>query len=177
MKTKLSILFVFVAFLSIPGFAQEKTKKELKAEKELQQQKQTEALLDSRIFVFDAEKMNPMGTRTIILDYNTYSLKFNEENVVCDMPFVGRGYNVPYGGSDGGMKFKGKPENIKYEKNKKNYTIKFTVKGQSDVYDILVTVYFNGGANVSINSNNRGAISYDGKIRAPKDQENKQDNK
>jgi len=46
MKTKLSILIALFSFLSIQGYSQEKTKKELKAEKELQEQKETEALID-----------------------------------------------------------------------------------------------------------------------------------
>ena len=43
MKTKLSILLVLFSFLSIVCFAQEKTKKELKAERELEKQKEIKA--------------------------------------------------------------------------------------------------------------------------------------
>ena len=52
-----------------------KTKKELKAERELQKQKQTEALINSNSFVFDAEKMTPQSGRMVNLDFNTYFLK------------------------------------------------------------------------------------------------------
>jgi hypothetical protein len=172
MKKIVSILVVLFSFLSFQGFAQEKTKKELKAERELQKQKEIQALLDAKDFVFDAEKLYPQSGRMINLDYNTYFLKFTSDNVTCDLPFFGRGFNVGYG-SDGGIKFEGKPENLKIEQTKKKYTMKATVKGKNDVYDLFFTIFYNGGTTLSINSNNRASISYDGKIRAPKSEENK----
>lgn len=167
MKTRLFIFPLLFCFLSTSVFAQEKTNKELKAEKELQKQKEIEALIDAKNFVFEAKKVLPQGGRLIILDYNTYFLKFNTEKTTCDLPFFGRAFNVAYGG-DGGIKFEGKPENIKVEKKKKSYNIRATVKGKDDVYDLMFTVFFNGGASLSVNSNNRASISYDGEISAPK---------
>ena len=169
---RVAILLMLFSIFSLDGFAQEKTKKELKQERELQKQKEIQALIDAKNFVFDAEKVYPQGTRMIILDYNTYTLKFNSDNVVCDLPFFGRAFNVGYG-SDGGIKFEGKPENIKVEKKSKKHLIKATVSGKNDVYDLLFTIFYDGGTTVNINSNNRASISYDGRIRAPKETENK----
>jgi len=170
MKTKLSILLVLLCFLHSPVFAQEKTKKELKAEKEQQQQKEIEALINSKSFVFEAQKVNPQGGRVIILDYNTYFLKFNTEKTTSDLPFFGRAFNVAYGG-DGGIKFEGVPENIKIEKKKKSYLLKATVKGKDDVYNLTFSIFLNGGATLFVNSNNKASISYDGEIKAPKTKE------
>ncbi|TDP02159.1 DUF4251 domain-containing protein [Flavobacterium sp. 245] len=167
MSVKLSILFVFVSFLSFSAIAQEKTKKELKAEQELKKQKEIEALIDSKNFVFEAQKASPQGGRLLNLDYNTYFLKFNETKTTCDLPFFGRAYNPAYGG-DGGIKFEGVPENIKIEKGKKKTIVRATIKGKDDVFDLLLTVFFNGDASLSVNSNNRAAISYDGEVEAPK---------
>lgn len=167
MKTKLSILLVLFCFLSMGCFAQEKTKKELKAEKELEKQKEIKTLIDSKNFLFEAQKVIPQGGGFIILDYNTYFLKFNTEKTTCDLPFFGRAYNISYGG-DGGIKFEGTPEKIQIEKRKKNYIIKATVKGKNDVYDLMFTVFFDGGTTLSITSNNRASISYDGEIRSYK---------
>jgi len=167
MKTKLSILLVLLSLLSIPIFAQEKTKKELKAERDLQKQKEIEALIDSKKFDFEAQKANPLGGRLIILDYNTYFLKFDTEKTTCDLPFFGRAFNVPYGG-DGGIKFEGIPENIKVEKKKKSYTVTATVKGKDDVYTLMFSIFSDGGATLSVNSNNRASISYTGEVKAHK---------
>ncbi|MCC9071150.1 DUF4251 domain-containing protein [Flavobacterium sp. F-65] len=167
MKTKLSILLVLSCFLSVSVFAQKKTSKELKAEKELQQQKQIEALIDSKNFVFEAQKISPQGGRVIILDYNTYFLKFNPEKVTCDLPFFGRGFNIGYG-SEGGIKFEGVPENVKVEKKKKYYNLKAIVKGKDDIYNLIFSIFFNGSTTLSVNSNNRSSITYYGEISAPK---------
>ena len=173
MKSKLFILLVLLGFLSFPVLSQEKTKKELKAEKELKKQKEIETLVNAKNFVFEAQKANPQGGRLLNLDYNTYFLKFNEEKTTCDLPFFGRAYNVPYGGGDGGIKFEGVPENIKIEKKKKSYLIKTTIKGKDDAYNLLFTIFFDGSASLSVNSNNRGSISYDGLIEAAKTEESK----
>lgn len=173
MKSKLCLLVLF-CFLVFPVLAQEKSKKQLKAERELQKQKEIEAMIDSKNFVFEAQKAMPQGGRLLNLDYNTYFLKFNETKTTCDLPFFGRAFNVPYGGGDGGIKFEGVPENIQIEKKKKSYNVKATVKGKEDVYDLLFSVYFDGGTSLSVNSNNRAFISYDGEIHAPKPEEIKE---
>ena len=172
MKCKLLILLALLCFLSFPVLAQEKTRKELKADRELQKQKEIEALIDSKNFVFEAQKALPQGGRMLNLDYNTYFLKFNREKTTCDLPFFGRAFNVPYGG-DGGIKFEGIPENIKIEKKKKSVNVKATVKGKNDVYTLYFNIFFDGGATLSVNSNNRASISYDGEIEAPKADVNK----
>jgi len=171
MKTKLFILLMLSCLLSFPLFAQEKTKKELKAERDLQKQKEIETLIDSKKFDFEAQKVNPQGGRVINLDYNMYFLKFNTEKTTCDLPFFGRAFNVPYGGGDGGIVFEGVPENIKVEKKKKSFLVRATVKGKDDVYDLLFSIFLDGGATLSVNSNNRASISYTGEVKAPKTQE------
>lgn len=166
MKTKIYIVML-ISILSFSVYGQEKTKKELKAEKELKKQKEIEALIDAKNFVFEAQKLTPQGGRLINLDYGVYFLKFSEEKTTCDLPFFGRGFNVGYG-SDGGIKFEGKPENLKIEKKKKSFILKTTVKGKDDVYDLMFTIFFDGGTSLSVNSNNRSPIFYDGEISAPK---------
>jgi len=167
MKSKISIMFLIFSVVSFSVSAQEKTKKELKEEKELKKQNEIQALLDSKNFVFEAQKVTPQGGRLIQLDYNTYFLNFNTEKTTCDLPFFGRGFNVAYNG-DGGIKFEGKPENIKIETKKKNTILKATVRGASDVYDLTFSIFYNGNTTLSVSSNNRGPISYDGVIYAPK---------
>lgn len=166
MKTKITVLMLF-CFFNLTVFGQEKTKKELKAERELKKQKETDSLINSKNFVFEAQKAQPLGTRQINLDYNTYFLKFNTTNTTCDLPFFGRAYNVAYGG-DGGMKFEGVPQDIQIEKKKNSYNVKATVKGKDDVYSLLFSVFYDGGATLSINSNNKASISYQGVVESPK---------
>jgi hypothetical protein len=64
------------------------------------------------------------------------------------------------------MKFEGKPTVFSIEKNKKGYLIKAEVRGERDSYFLMLTVYFEGSAYLTINSNNRSSISYDGDIKS-----------
>lgn len=174
MKSKVFIVLLLSCFLTYSVFSQEKTGKQLKAERELQKQKETEALINAKNFVFEAQKVMPQGGRLLHLDYNTYFLNFSEKMTTCDLPFFGRAYNVGYGGTDGGIKFEGVPENVQIEKKKKYYIIKASVKGKDDSYDLLFSIYFDGSASLSVNSNKRASISYDGEIHKPKPEETKE---
>ena len=167
MKTEFAIFLTLISFFSFDGFAQEKTRKEIKNEREIQKQKETESIITSKSFVFNAEKVMSQSGRMLVLDYNTYFVKFNLEKAEGDLPFFGRAFNVNYG-SDGGIKFEGKPENVKIEKKKKSYIIKATVRGKDDTYDLIFSVFYDGRATLSINSNKRASISYDGNLIALK---------
>lgn len=65
---------------------------------------------------------------------------------------------------DGGLNFEGKPQEYTFKKEKKAYQIKAVVKGQYDVYTLFLIVFYDGSASLSINSNNRSTISYNGEI-------------
>jgi hypothetical protein len=99
------------------GFSSGKNEERIKSRQRITKTKEIEALIDSKNFVFEAQKASPQGGRMLNLDYNTYFLKFNAEKTTCDLPFFGRAFNVAYGG-DGGIKFEGVPENIQIEKRK-----------------------------------------------------------
>ena len=170
MKTTVSFFLLLISFVSFSVSGQEKTKKELKQERELKKQNEIKALIDAQDFVFEAQKTTPQSGRLIQLDYNTYFLKFKADTVTCDLPFFGRAYNIGYN-SDGGIKFEGKPENIKIENKKNNTNLKATVRGKTDVYDLMFSIFYNGSATLSVTSNNRAPINYDGIIYAPKTKE------
>jgi hypothetical protein len=173
MKTKISVLLVLMSLIMTSGFSQEKTKKEIKAEKKLEKQKQVEAMIDAREFVFVARTALPSGMRSVNLTTNPNYVKFHPEMIESEMPFFGRAYSgVGYGG-DSGLKFKGKPEEFTAVKNKKNFQIDATVKGETDNFKLSLSVGFEGSASLSIRSNNRSTISYNGEISAPEKAEEK----
>lgn len=170
MKTKIKFKLVscfafFFVFLSLTQLsAQEKSKKELKEQQKLEKQKKIALLVESKEFVFVANRVMPQSGRTINLTTD-YLVEFHPELIKCDLPYFGRAYGgIGYGSSDGGMKFEGKPSIYSIEKKKKAYYIKADVRGESDSYSLMLTVYFEGTANLSISSNNRSSISYDGDI-------------
>jgi hypothetical protein len=171
MKTKFNFSLVrvmaltFLFFFNANAIAQQKTKKQLKEEANVEKQKQIALLVDSKEFVFYPSSVMPQGGRSIILNDSSYSMQFDPEFIRSYLPFFGRGYSgVGYGGGNG-MKFEGKPTVYTVEKTKKAFLIKANVKGEWDSYFILLSVYFKGSAYLSVNSNNRSSISYDGEIK------------
>lgn len=169
MKTKFNnslvriLTLTFFVFCLTNAFAQEKSKKQLKEEAKAAKQKQTTLLVDSKEFVFVAKTAMPQGGRAINLTTD-YTLEFHPDLIKSYLPFFGRAYSgVGYGG-DGGMKFEGKPIDLKIEKKKKSYDIAVKVKGDNDYYSLMLSVYFDGTAYLSISSNNRSSISYNGDI-------------
>lgn len=167
MKTKIFATLLLIMFLSITVFSQQKSNKERKAEQKVEKQNQTEALVNSKIFVFNARTALPQGYKSVNLNTGTYTVSFDPKLIKSDMPFYGKAYSgIGYGG-DGGMKFEGKPEAYTITKGKKNYSISTTVKGTNDTYRLSLSVGFEGSATLSITSNNRSFISYLGNISAP----------
>lgn len=161
MKTLVTAFFL--SFSILIGYAQEKSKQQIKEEQKLAKQKAIDALVESKEYEFVADMAYPQGTRSISLTTNPNFLRFQKDTIHCEMPFFGRAFSVGYGG-DGGLDFKGAIKDYSIKKGKKNYTIKASVKSNTESYDIFLTVYFEGSANLSISSTNRISISYRGII-------------
>ncbi|WP_413997841.1 DUF4251 domain-containing protein [Flavobacterium sp. W1B] len=173
MKSKSRILLVFLLFVVTMGFAQEKTRKQLREERKIEKEKQTAILVNSKEFVFVGQKALPQGFRNIDLTTNPNFIEFKPDFIKSEMPFFGRGYmGIGYGG-DKGLKFEGKPSIFTVEKAKKTYEIKATVRGEQDVFKISLSVSFEGSATLTINSNNRSSISYYGEISKIEKKEDK----
>jgi len=167
MKTKISVLMVLMLFIGTTLFAQEKSKKQLREERAIEKQQQIEAMINAKEFVFDGRTAIPTGYKSMNLTTNTNYVKFHPDRIESYMPFFGKAYAGIGYGSDGGLKFDGKPDNYTITKESKNYQVNASVKGTNDTYKISLSVSFNGSASLSINSNNRSSISYNGEISAP----------
>lgn len=169
MKRVCNVIMLVLMFTSIVSFAQQKTKKEIKEAKKIEKQKQIEALVSSENFIFSANRAFPLGYRSIDLTTNPNSISFASNLIKSDMPFFGRATgSIAYGGGEGGLKFEGVPEDFSIEKEEKKYFLEAKVKDKNDSYSIQLTIFFDGGASLIINSNNRSSISYSGSVSAVK---------
>ena len=167
MKTKISILVILFSILLAPAYSQEKSKKQIKEEESLQKQMQIETLVNSKDFVFIAKYALPMGASQVDLTSNPNYVKFNPDLMDGYMPFFGTATSAIGLGGDNTIKFKDKPETFNIEKKKKNFQIEAKVKGENDIYRLSLSVSFEGSTSLSIISNNRGTISYQGQIFPP----------
>nr|WP_315262756.1 DUF4251 domain-containing protein [uncultured Flavobacterium sp.] len=101
-----------------------------------------DALVESKEYEFVADVEYPQGFRNIDMTTNSIFLRFQKDTIHSEMPFLGRAYSgVAYssngGGGGGGLDFKGAVKNYFIKKGKKSYTIKATVKGNADWYDVF----------------------------------------
>ena len=167
MKTKVSILVMLFTLVVINSYSQEKSKQELKEERKIESQKQTEAMVNAREFVFTGNTAFPQGGSSVDLTIPTNTMKFHPDRIESELPFYGRAYSGAGYGEEPGMKFDGTPEEYTVTKTKKEYKIDAVVRGENDTYRILLTVGFEGSASLSIISDNRSSISYSGEISAP----------
>jgi hypothetical protein len=173
MNTKFLISMLFLLLFITNGFSQEKTKKELKEEKKIEKQRQTEAMINDTNFVFKARTALPTGMRSVNLTSNPNYVKFTPDLIDSYMPYFGRAYSGVGYGSDAGLKFTGKPEEFTIEKKAKAFQIDAVVSSTTDKFNILLSVGFEGSASLIITSNSRSTISYQGEISAPEKPEEK----
>jgi len=159
------ISFIALYFIVIsPGFSQEKSRKELKEEKKIEKQKEVEALISSKVFTFVATNAYPQGARSVNLSTNPNFVNFSPDLMKGSMPFFGRAYSGGAYGGDGGIEFDASPEEFSIESKKDNYIVSVVVKGKNDTYRLNMTVTSSGSASLSVNSNNRSTISYQGSV-------------
>jgi hypothetical protein len=164
-KTKAFLLIFFLVFGLSNVSAQVKSKKELRKERKVEQQKQIAIMVNAKEFVFVANRALPQGYKTVDLTTNSNSLKFQPEMIESYMPYFGRAYNVK-SGSDTGIKFEGKPDEFTVITVKRGYEVRAKVKSQYDYFDLYMTIGFEGNASLTITSNNRSTITYYGNIES-----------
>lgn len=169
MKTILSIILIFFLVSGNAQETQKKSKKELKAEKRVEQTEKIKSLLDSKTFVFDATNANPMTGNTINLTSN-YDVRIQNDSLFSYLPYYGRAYTAAYGG-ESPMIFDSPIVEYSMEKAKKGfYSIKATVKNKMDNLEFNFNIAETGSATLIVISNNRQSISYYGNIEKTKEE-------
>jgi hypothetical protein len=163
MKALTMIVLLFTAVLSYP---QNTSKGELKKQKETNEFNNTAQLIDSMQYEFIADYALPQSGSSISLFSNPNFLKIEGDSVSCYMPFFGIAYKVSFNES-GGFHFYGKHNEYTQTINKKKHKIEieFIAKEKSDRLHFFLTISENKKATLSINSDNRAAISYWGEIK------------
>lgn len=148
------------------GFSQGNTKGELKEDKKLDKRSQVEMMINAREFIFIPRIALPTGIKPVNISANQYEIKFQPDFIDSYMPFFGRAYSAVAYGNDTGLSFKGKPEKFTTVKSKKNFQINAVIKGEADIFRLFLSVGSSGSASLSISSDNRSTISYQGEIIA-----------
>jgi hypothetical protein len=167
MKTQFSLAVIFLTLISSSAYSQEVTRKERKEEKKVEIQKQTEAMLNAGEFIFRALIVLPSGGPSRNLTSLDYYVKFRPGMIESYLPFFGTAYAGIGYSSDTGLKFKGKPEKFTINKKAKMFHIDASVKTDSDYFSLSLSASAEGNAILTVSSNNRSTISYQGNIEEP----------
>ena len=107
------------------------------------------------------------GTQILNLDPG-YGFNLKNDLFSVALPYFGRAFNVnPGDANNGGIRFESKEFTVKKTTTKKgNILFVITPRDQKENYVFNLEIFKNGSAFLSINSNNRQPISFDGNISA-----------
>lgn len=137
----------------------------------------TQKLVDSKNFVFNASRANPMSESSLNqlmgpnamnnllnLSGGRYQLQVTKDSIIADLPFFGRSYNAPMNLDKAGTKFTSKDFTYSTIKKRKNWIITIQPKDIQDSQKLTITVTESGSATLNVNNYNRQSISFDGSI-------------
>ncbi len=114
-------------------------------------------------FEIESQWANPLSGSMINLIGNPNYLRFTRDSVDIYLPYFGvRRTGGGYGNREGGIVYKGIPQDLQIMEENKNMMLRFRGKHGSEDLRFIITLYPDGGANTSINSSERDAISYRG---------------
>lgn len=121
-------------------------------------------LLESGHFQFTLRSATPTGGKTVQMT-SEYTMEAIEGVYQAYLPYFGRAYSASYGGN-GGIEFKGAPENYSLTRNEKKniIAISFDIKTDDDLYGISLEIGSSGYGTLVVTSQKRQSISYYGLV-------------
>jgi hypothetical protein len=122
------------------------------------------SLVQQKQFVFKAESVLPMTGRFQVLT-SDYDVKISSDSLVSYLPYFGRAYTAPIGSTQSPLDFVSTKFSSTTEARKKGRWI-VTIKplDNNDVRELVFHISPSGQATLSVSSNNRQSISFNGSI-------------
>jgi len=165
MKKTIIICFVLFGSLQFINAQTKSEKKEAKAEKEQKEYNTIQALINTNMYVFEADWATTQKGRRVNLIGDPNYLKINNKTAEAQLPYFGVVQRASLSG-DAGIKFESELAEYKIENNdkKKKTIITSKAKNKSEQFSLTLTVYHGGSASLYISSNSRNGITYDGNV-------------
>jgi hypothetical protein len=136
-----------------------KEEKKVKIEKLF---KKTDSLLEGKKFILEAQFLkNNSGNRFPV----TSNLNFISVDSLTAVLQVGSPQRVGFNGV-GGVTVQGRLFNWKLEKDikRKTFYLTMTVQGNIDIYDVSMSIDYEGYANATLNGINSGRLTFEGNL-------------
>lgn len=163
---KVLIFIMIIAGLVTTLDLSASAKKRKKQERAKQEQRVKDAIRNWS-YKIDVSRMHTsLGDK--YLSYN-YSLEVNKAEVKSALPYYGRAYSIPYGGGVG-LNFTSTITDYEVTEGKRgSFQIKFKSKSIDDLYQFKVEISKSGICHISVSSNNRQSISFQGSLAFEKE--------
>lgn len=156
---KALVLFFITAGI-IPAVSQAQNKKDKQA--------QIKEMVEAQNYVFKAQTALPSSGRSRQLNTD-FDLRISKDTIVSYLPYFGRAYTAPLNPSEGPLNFTTTSFDYKVTNRKKGgWDIVITPKDLQDPRQMALSVFDNGSASLTVTSNNRQPIAFNGYITAKK---------
>lgn len=125
-------------------------------------------MLENKSFVFVPQSLSPTSGRSRqITSY--YEVIVSKDSIICDLPYFGRALEPPIDPSDIGFTFTSTKFDYELKDAKKNsFDVKIKINDKLDARQLIFSVFDNGSTTLSINSNAKQPITYEGYIKERK---------
>jgi hypothetical protein len=136
-----------------------------KSNKKEQKKAEIANIINTKSYVFEARSALPVNGRQINLT-SEYDVRVNGDSVITFLPYFGRAFVAPMNPTEGGMRFTSIANSYNVKDRKKGgWDITILPSDAKDVRQMFLSVSEDGFANLSVISNNRQAIRFDGIVR------------
>jgi hypothetical protein len=152
------ILPMIIVMAVLPAAVQAQDKKD--------NQEDIKSLVESKNYVFKAQTALPARGRTRPLNTD-FDLRVSGDTLISYLPYFGRAYSAPINPSQGPLNFTSTEFDYKVtDRRKGGWDIVIMPKDVQDPRQMSLSVFDNGTASLTVTSNNRQPISFNGYITA-----------
>jgi len=161
MKTKniLPVALIFIVTINIFGCANAHHVKTDQAMDSIT----VRNMVESQSFIFIPRYVNAVGVRNRDLSFG-YQISVSKDTIISYMPFFGRGYIAPISPSDVDFDFTSTKFLNTTTPAKKGWNISIKPKDQRYLTELYFRIFDNASASLTVTSNDRSVISYNGYI-------------
>lgn len=163
MKKAIFMLVVAVGLCGCVSYTNADGTKMTKAQRAAMKEQMVEEMLNNRHYKIDVNTMHPTGfpSKTIT---SAFSLEVHGDTLVSALPYLGRAYNIPYGGGKG-LNFSAPIRQYNENFRQKDFrNVDIVVTNDEDTYLFQLEISVNGTASIVVRSQQRDQIAFTGSI-------------
>ena len=118
--------------------------------------------VESCDFTMDVRRMIPLGANSRIV--SNYSVKVKDGHINSHLPYMGRAWDVPYGGGHA-LNFEADIQEASvFREANGSYTVRLLVPTDEDTHVYIFQIFDNGSASLLVQSKNREPINFNGQL-------------